>query len=543
MIRRSRKEYEMHHNDACGDEHRGRRRARPRRASRAGLVVAVIAVALVPLSTRAAAGETRPPDSAVIWQPCPNYSDDAIRAQGVTNAQIPQYRALLNRMECGVVRVPLDYRQPHGRQISVAITRIKALNQAHRLGSIAMNPGGPGASGYLMPIKVIMFNKESARLNQRYDLIGFDPRGVGYSTKVDCSADLSVAPGVLTEAAARTGYNMEVAANRACAKSDPAFLGQLTALNVARDLDRVRHALGERRLNFVGVSWGTWLGAVYRSTFPGRVGRMFLDSVVNPQDGSAVLDDEGARAAERDFSRFAAWIALHNDIYHLGATKADVRATVLALVHAYQANPKQFTDLPMPIDGTAIANLASQPVSEWTQVSEAFAALRDAPGPTAPPAVQAIFGEQSPAPPVPDAPEQLNPTMRHAAACNEDPSRLDFSAAWAAYQKRLAQNPVTGLRNMFPPECVGWPLSAQVTPLRSTGGSSGGSLVLSGHRYENITPYEWTTRMHATIGGTLFTVKDDEHGSVLKNPGCAAKLVSFFNTGRVEHGCDGVPTP
>jgi hypothetical protein len=89
------------------------------------------------------------------------------------------------------------------------------------------------------------------------------------------------------------------------------------------------------------------------------------------------------------------------------------------------------------------------------------------------------------------------------------------------------------------PECVGWSLSAQVAPLRSTGGS----LVLSGHRYENITPYEWTTRMHATTGGTLFTVEDDEHGSVLKNPGCAAKLVSYFDTGRLDHGCDGVPTP
>jgi pimeloyl-ACP methyl ester carboxylesterase len=504
-----------------------------------GPVVAVVAVGLVPLPIRAAAAETRHLDSAVVWQPCMTYSDDAIRAQGVTDAQIPQYRALLNRMECGAISVPLDYRRPHGRRISVAITRLKALDQAHRLGSIAMNPGGPGVSGYLMPIKVIMFNEESARLNQRYDLIGFDPRGVGYSTNVDCSADLSVAPGVLTEAAARTGYDMEVAANQACAQSDPAFLAQLTALNVARDLDRVRHALGERRLNFIGVSWGTWLGAVYRSIFPGKVGRMFLDSVVNPQDGSTVLDDEGAKAAERDFSRFAAWIALHNDTYHLGATQADVRATILALVHAYQANPKQFTDLPMPIDGTAIANLASQPVSEWTQVAEAFAALRDAPGPTAPPAVQAIFGGLSGAPPAPDAPEQINPTMRHAAACNEDPSRLDFSAAWAAYQKRLAHNPVTGLRNMFPPECVGWPLPTQATPLRSTRGS----LVLAGHRYENITPYEWATRMQQKVGGTLFTVADDEHGSVLKNPGCAAELVTYFNTGRVDQGCHGVPMP
>jgi hypothetical protein len=103
----------------------------------------------------------------------------------------------------------------------------------------------------------------------------------------------------------------------------------------------------------------------------------------------------------------------------------------------------------------------------------------------------------------------------------------------------MAQNQVTGLRNMFPTECVGWPLPAQASPLRSTGGS----LVLAGHRYENLTPYEWATRMQKKVGGTLFTVADDEHGSVLKNPDCAAELVTYFNTGRVDQGCDGVPTP
>ncbi|TDV55152.1 alpha/beta fold hydrolase [Actinophytocola oryzae] len=503
-------------------------------------VVAVAVIGLAPLPLRAAVAgtQTHGSDSSVVWQPCPTYSDDAIRAQGVTDEQIPRYRALLARMECGVVGVPLDYGRPDGRLINVAITRFRALDQAHRLGSIAMNPGGPGAGGYLMPIKVTMFNDQSARLNERYDLIGFDPRGVGYSTKVDCAARGNPVPGVLTEAAAHDSYDMVVAAGQACVQADPGFVAQLTTVNAARDLDRVRAALGEQTLSFIGVSWGTWLGAVYRNTFPGRVGRMFLDSVVNPQDGSAVTEDEGATAAEREFARFAAWIAQHDDTYHLGATQADVQAAVLALVRDYQANPKQFTDLPPPVDGVMIANLAAQPLSTWPQVSAAFAALRDAQGPTAPPALQAIFGGH-PGGSAPDAPEEMNPTMRRAAACNDDTSRLDFSTAWTRYQRRLAQNPVTGLRNMFPPECVGWPLPAQVVTLRPTGGS----LVLSGHRYENITPYEWAARLHSKIGGSLFTVEDDEHGSVLKNADCAEELVAYFNTGRIDRGCDGVPTP
>jgi pimeloyl-ACP methyl ester carboxylesterase len=500
--------------------------------------VAVVAAGLVSLSVSVASAETRSHDLTVAWQTCRTYSDAAIRAQGITDEQIPQYRALLDRMECGTISVPLDYAKPDGPQITIAFTRLKARDQAKRLGTIAMNPGGPGGSGYLMPLKVTMFNQESSRLNERYDLVGFDPRGVNYSTTTDCMASFSMAPGVTTAEAAKTGYDNELAANQQCRQTDPAFLAQLTTRNVARDLDRIRAALGERRLNFLGVSWGTYLGVVYRSAFPRHVGRMFLDSVVNLQDGSAVLEDDGAKAAERDFSRFAAWIARHNDTYHLGATQQTVRAAVLRLVHTYQAKPKQFTDLPLLIDGAAIANLASQPQSEWTQVSEALAALQDAPGPTAPPALLAIFAGQSEEP-APDAPEDMNDTARHVTACNDDPSRLEFPAAWAAYQNRLAHNPVTGLRNMFPPECVGWPLPTQPTPLRSTGGS----LVLAGHRYENITPYEWATRMEQRVGGTLFTVADDEHGSVLKNPGCAAELVTYFNTGQVDQGCAGVPTP
>jgi pimeloyl-ACP methyl ester carboxylesterase len=504
--------------------------------------VAVVATALASLvaspPTAALAGQR---GSAVNWQPCPVYSDDVIRGQGVPDERIPQYRALLNRLECGTVSVPLDYRQPRGRQITVAITRLGAVDQAHRLGSIALNPGGPGGSGYLMPIDVTMFNEESARLNDRYDLIGFDPRGVGYSTKVNCPGvgmGEPPPPGPLTEEAAKRSYDSQVAGNDACGRSDPDFLGQLTTLNVARDLDRMRIALGERKLNFLGVSWGTWLGAVYRSTFPASVGRMFLDSVALPRFSLEAFEDGHAAAAERNFSRMAAWIALHNDTYGFGSTPQQVQAAILALRRSYDANPKQFTDLPMVIDGGLIANLASQSSPNWPIASQALKELRDATGPTAPPTIKEILGG-GPTQQTPDAPEQFNPTMQLAAFCNEDPNRPDFSAAWAVYQRRVEQNPVTGRNSRFSAGCAGWPLPGQEIQLHHTGGS----LVLSGHRYEIVSLYEWTTQMYSIIGGTVFTVNDDVHGSVLRVPACAAKLVSYFSTGRIDRGCDGVAVP
>lgn len=327
-----------------------------------------------------------------------------------------------------------------------------------------------------------------------------------------------------------------MARNNACGRSDPAFLGQLTTVNVARDLDRVRIALGEKKWNFLGVSWGTRLGVVYRSTFPGTVNRMFLDSVVSPWYSVDDFVVATAAAAEQNFSRMSAWIALHHDTYGFGTTQKQVRAAVLELRQKYDANPKRFTDLGMAVDGAVVARLAMQDSPEWPQVGKALKELRAATGPTAPPTVKKILDRGSIGM-VPGSPEVQNATMRQAVACNEDPSRIGFSAAWAAHRRLLEQNPVTGRASRFFVECAGWPLPVQKMPVRRTGGS----LVLSGHRYEAGTPYEWTTQMKSAIGGTVFTVNDDVHGSVLKEPGCAAKLVTYFTTGRVDRGCDGVP--
>jgi pimeloyl-ACP methyl ester carboxylesterase len=397
-------------------------------------LIAVLAVGLVPPVTdahAATAGATQPAP-AIAWQACPAHSDDVLRARGVTDDHIPRFRSLMARTECGTVSVPLDYRRPTGHRISIAVTRLKALDQAHRLGSIAVNPGGPGGSGYLMPLDALTANAESAALNQRYDLIGLDPRGVGYSTKVNCpdpEQGTKPPPGPLTEDVARQIYDRGVRDNEACGRSAPRFLEQLTTANVAQDFEQVRIALHERKLSFLGVSWGTWLGAVYRTAFPDSAGRMFLDSVAIPRFRMDAFDDGRATATERNFFRMAAWVAKRNDTYGFGTSRAQVESAILALRRAYDANPRRFTDLAVAADGRLIAILASQESPAWPMVTEALKELQNATGPTAPPTVREIFGQGSTEPLPADAPEEFNSTMNQAAFCNEDPSRLDFSAA------------------------------------------------------------------------------------------------------------------
>jgi pimeloyl-ACP methyl ester carboxylesterase len=510
---------------------------------RKGSAVVVAAVALTALAVvpAAATGGGTPP--GVAWRACPAYSDDVLRALGVGDEQLPAIRSRLARMECGTVGVPLDHHRPRGRRIDVAITRLKATDRAHRLGALALNPGGPGGSGYLMGVQVGMLDNDAARLGERYDLIGFDPRGVGYSTKVDCPPPgpdgQEQRPGPITKEAAEAGFAFEAAYNKSCGDSDPAFLEQLTAENVARDLDLVRSALREPKLNFLGVSWGTWLGAVYRSAFPATAGRVFLDSVAPPHFRLDAFEDGRAMASERGSGRMFTWLAQHDATYGLGATADQARATVLAMVHDFDANPRQYTDIPMPIDGSIISVSTVQPSEVWPVAGTILKELRESTGPEAPPTFKGIVVGPPRQPPPPGMPEGSNPTMNHATFCNEDPSRLDFEHAWAAFEKRLADNPVTGRALGFSAGCAGWPLPVQEYRLRR----GTGPLVLAGHRHETVSVFEWTAEMRDATGGRTYTVEDDVHGSVLRVPECAADLVRYFTTGHIDGGCPGAPGP
>ncbi|WP_236666932.1 MULTISPECIES: alpha/beta fold hydrolase [unclassified Nonomuraea] len=469
---------------------------------------------------------------AIEWQECPEYSDEDLRRLGVSEEKLEEYRQLLGRTECGTISVPLDYDDPAGKQISIALTRLKAADQKHRRGSLAFNPGGPGGSGYLMPHRIVT---NGAELDERYDLIGIDPRGVGSSTKVACPEGQwsERPPGPVTEEHARKAYAETVKINRECAQSNPEFLEQVTAANVARDIDRIRAALGEPKISFLAGSWGAWLGAVLGSLFPGKVDRMWLDSVAPPDHRRDTGVEAGAKAAHRNFQRMAAWIAARDDTYGFGTTTKDVVAALEDMQKAYDADPLTFTDIGLTVDGTLIAEAAVRPSTQWPRAAQVLKELVDAEGPTAPPAVKEMFGPQQ---------DGRELTANRAFQCNEELGERTFESWWNAYLKRVQRYPVTGRTVAATPyvaPCAGWPLPAQKTDLRPFGGS----LMLSGHLHESMSPYESTPAMREAIGGTVVTIDDDVHGSAFQVPGCIEKLVDYFETGKRTTTCPGMPLP
>jgi pimeloyl-ACP methyl ester carboxylesterase len=190
--------------------------------------------------------------------------------------------------ECAELVVPLSYREPQGATIALAVARVPATDPAGRLGSLFINPGGPGQPGFEeLPL---LYAALPAALPARFDIVGFDPRGVGESAPVHCFAspeesavfsatEPRVPIGPAEEAALLRAYE-DLA--RRCGERNAAILPHLSTFNVAQDLDRLRQAVGDPRLTYWGVSYGTYLGATYANLFPDRIRAMVLDGVINP---------------------------------------------------------------------------------------------------------------------------------------------------------------------------------------------------------------------------------------------------------------------
>ncbi|MFJ7203925.1 alpha/beta hydrolase [Streptomyces sp. NPDC098789] len=242
--------------------------------------------------------------------------------------------------ECATLKVPLDYQRPEGRTLDVAISRMKSENPAKRRGVLLLNPGGPGTSGLSRPIRANADMPKDVR--DRYDLVGFDPRGVGESSPISCG-DLSAAETGEGGAYRPETFASDVAWARGiadkCREKSGDVIPYITTRNTARDMDVIRAALGERTVSYLGYSYGTYLGTVYAQMFPERTDRFVLDSGIDPQRVWRGMIQVQGTGAEPAFERWTRWAAERSDTYGLGATPEAVSATFWALVARADREP------------------------------------------------------------------------------------------------------------------------------------------------------------------------------------------------------------
>ncbi len=211
------------------------------------------------------------------------------------------------RAQCARLEVPIDDAVPDGPTIELGLTRIPA--RGPRIGSLVVNPGGPGASG--VEFVVAAAAAFPPRVRDRFDIVGFDPRGVGSSAAVDCTDDLDgfyaldFDPDDEHERRALEAGGAAFADS--CARAGGALLPYLSTARTARDLDRIRAALGDEQLTYVGYSYGTYLGALYAEQFPDRVRALVLDGAIDPDLDAADSAVEQALGFEGSLEAFLRW--------------------------------------------------------------------------------------------------------------------------------------------------------------------------------------------------------------------------------------------
>ena len=339
-----------------------------------------LALALSGTLVAGASGTTSPSAQPVVNQATTRDNDAALRGAAaytppaLTWGDCPTASLRNAGAECSMVSVPLDYAQPYGTKVQLAVSRIKA-SAGPRQGVMLVNPGGPGGSGleYSRLWPAIPSNAGAT-----YDWIGFDPRGVGHSTpNLSCDGDYFGynRPDYIptTTELEKTWLTKSRGYAAKCDKVGGALLEHIKSTDWAMDMDMIRKALGEEQINYYGFSYGTYLGQVYASMYPTRVRRMVWDGVVNPDRVwyGANLDQDVA--FDKNMGIYFVWIAKNDATYHLGTTEAAVKGVYYDTLDKLRTKPKAGGKIG-PDEWTDAFLSAGYYVYGWTDLADAFAA-------------------------------------------------------------------------------------------------------------------------------------------------------------------------
>lgn len=460
--------------------------------------------------------------------------------------------------DCTETLVPLDYRQPNGQMITLSVIRLPAADPARRIGTLFFNPGGPGGSGTdLLPSWQALFSEE---LRQWFDIVSWDPRGIGRSTAVQCFDSASARArffGDLPLSAFPVGshetarwLNRFVAVAERCRQRNGDLLDHVSTADTARDLELLRRAVGDKQLNYLGVSYGTFLGATYANLFPDRVRAMALDGNVNPEAWfakpylSQALRLKSDLAAGEVFERFLK-LCGRTDAAHCAfsagapaATRARWKALMIRLdegpVHVpvgalYPESPAAALTKATILSGAANSLFFTLPAerSGWEYLGRVLQATwryRNAPAPAA-----ASIADRKDDPSDYDGEEQ-----GWSVSCGDSPNprRPDFYR----WQANFAQDQSGDLGPYWSwgdSPCVNWPGRA-ADPYRGPWNRpTSAPILVIGNRFDPSTNYANSVAMSRLLDrARLLTVNGYGHTALLNPSRCVGEFETrYFVTG------------
>jgi len=452
-------------------------------------------------------------------------------------AQQLEWSECSDGFECSSFSVPIDYANPADGAMQISVIRKLATGTA--LGSLVLNPGGPGVSGieYTTYAEYVV----SDTLRENFDIVGFDPRGVGFSTPVECLDDeqteeyiaLDGSPDDQTEIDQAQAMSELFA--QSCATNSPETYKFLDTISAARDVDILRALLGDEKLNWLGKSYGTFLGATYADLFPERVGRMLLDGAIDPTLTNEKLSYGQALGFELALTRFVDDCVTKSDC-PLSASGAAGVSEVGDLLIELDANPITLDDgrLFTQAMGTlgVVGSLYDKQYG-WPELRTNLGLAFDGDFSGLASSVDFYTGRQS------DGSYKDNSNDAIAAVnCLDRPDRAttEETAALASEWKKVAPNfgEYLAWSNI---SCSYWQAEATGVPKEITAPGTPTILVV-GTVNDPATPYAWSQALAAQLSkGVLLTLDGDGHTAYYQGSKCIDEIVdNFYLTGEAEDG-------
>ncbi|GIG37488.1 alpha/beta hydrolase [Cellulomonas pakistanensis] len=488
---------------------------------RRALVRAVAAVAVAAL---ALAGCSAPREQTEVTT-APTAAD--VRGLDAIYAQELGWQAC-GDLECATLVVPLDHEEPDGDTIEIAVSRHRASGE--KLGSLLINPGGPGSSG-IDALSSIAIPRFGAEVVERYDLVGFDPRGVAASTPVTCvdgpgmdrivstDFDFTTDEGI---AAAEAAYG-ELGA--ACLQNTGPVLEHVDTVSAAKDMDVLRAVLGDDALHYVGYSYGTQLGATYAALFPEHVGRLVLDGALDPTLSSQELSEGQARGFENALRAYVADCQAGAGCPLTGSVDDGLDQVKQVLDRARRSPLPTGTD--RPLTGTLAFSGIALPLYDeqsWSALTTGLDAALAGDGSVLLQLADLYYDRAA------DGTYTSNSTQAFwAIGCADDRGTTDVAEMRAQAAAIEEAAPTVGYYFGYGGViCAQWPVP-EAGGLEDYSAEGAAPIVVVGTTNDPATPYAWAESLAGTLdSGTLLTYEGEGHTAYGRSNTCIADAVDAY---------------
>ncbi|MFB4299487.1 alpha/beta hydrolase [Actinomadura sp. NTSP31] len=435
------------------------------------------------------------------------------------------------RYRCATLKVPLDYADSASGTIDLALLKIPATDTGRRIGSLLFNFGGPGGDGV---DTLAQAASEYTSLNTRYDLIGFDPRGVGRSAPVTCVDDRTMdqitaeddTPDTTAEEAAYLARRASFA--KACETGSGKLLPHVGTLSAARDLDAIRAAVGDPKLNYFGISYGTWLGGNYAHQMPGNVGRAVLDGAVDTRLNTADLGLQQAAGFQHALLDFGAACArLGAKSCPLGADGRAVAATTGKILAGLDRRPLTTTAgrrLTQSLGDTGVA-AALYTRQAWPYLAQGLVdAVKRRDG-----SLLLMLADLQNGRKPGGAYDNLT-AANTAITCADGTDRYTIADVRRLMPEFREASPVFGPSMAWGLlQCTGWPVKGD-DAARLVSAPAAAPILVVGNTGDPATPYAWASALVKSLGGgaALLTLKGEGHGAYDTGNACVRRAVDAY---------------